>query len=128
MSQFHQPICTMRKGARKKVNGKKMLFHFIKVSTEILLLIFSYNFYAKHIILVHFCQTLLPLKASEIICIKQLHFGANNVGEIVPWKQKHPSLLFHRFKDKEKKFWNIFSYYWVFRWVTDKKSSWILIY
>jgi hypothetical protein len=48
--------------------GQKMLFSFTNIFAQILLTIFSCNFYAKRHILAHFCQMPLPLKLSKIIC------------------------------------------------------------
>jgi hypothetical protein len=43
---------------------------FTKISAEILLHIFGYNFYTDRHILVHFIQMLLQLKASKRFCVK----------------------------------------------------------
>jgi hypothetical protein len=49
-----------------------MLFCFTSISAEILLHILGYSFFIEHHILAGFCQMLLPLKASNIICNKLL--------------------------------------------------------
>jgi len=50
--------------------AQKVLFGFTNISVEILLHILGYNFCNEDHILVHFCQTLLPSKASKIKCTK----------------------------------------------------------
>jgi hypothetical protein len=50
--------------------AQKMLLCFTNILAEISQHILSYSFCAEHHILVHFCQSLLPLKASKIICAK----------------------------------------------------------
>jgi len=60
-----------------------MLLCFTNISAEILLHTLGYYFFTAHLILVHFCQMLLTLKASKIICAKATHwFGAKNVYKI----------------------------------------------
>jgi hypothetical protein len=47
-----------------------MLFCFKNISDENLLHILGYSFCTERYILSHFCQMLMPLKASEIFCAK----------------------------------------------------------
>jgi hypothetical protein len=47
-----------------------MLFCFTNISSEVLLHVLGYSFCFERHILVHFCQMLLPLEASKIICAK----------------------------------------------------------
>jgi len=53
---------------KNNLNGKKMLSCFNHNSAEILLRVLG--FCTEHRILVHFCQMLLKLTASKIICAK----------------------------------------------------------
>ncbi len=46
-----------------------MLFCFANLSAEILLHVLGFDFCARHNILAHFCQMLLPLKSIKIIGI-----------------------------------------------------------
>jgi hypothetical protein len=55
---------------KDNLNGKKMLSCFNHNSAEILLRDLGYSFCTKHQILVYFCQMLLKLTASKIICAK----------------------------------------------------------
>jgi hypothetical protein len=82
-SQFHQPIFGVCKGTRiKQMEHKILLFCFTNISAESLLYILDYKFCTEHHILVHFCQLLLPLKASKISAQKLLFIGTQNVDEI----------------------------------------------
>jgi hypothetical protein len=49
---------------------QKMLFCFTNMSAEIIWHVLGYSFFTQYQILVIFCQFLLPLKASKIICAK----------------------------------------------------------
>jgi hypothetical protein len=50
--------------------SQKMLFFFTNISATILVHVLGYSFCTEHHILAHFCQMLLPLRASKIICAK----------------------------------------------------------
>jgi hypothetical protein len=56
----------MRRGASIKKLAQKMVFFLTNYSAKILVHLLGYNFCAEHHILAHFCQMLLPPKASRI--------------------------------------------------------------
>jgi len=73
----------MHKGASIKLSAQNMQFCFINISAEILLHILAYNFCTKRHTLIY-CQMLLQLKASKIICT-----GASNqiIFDEFKWQQ-----------------------------------------
>jgi hypothetical protein len=67
---FNKPICAMRNAASIMLMSVNILFCFSNISAEILWHILGYRFCYESHILAHFCQLLLPSRASKNTCPK----------------------------------------------------------
>ncbi len=62
---FNKPICAMRNVTSVMLMSVNILFCFSNISAEILWHILGYSFCSECHILTHFCQLLLPSRASK---------------------------------------------------------------